>query len=108
MTIRSNFERKLEETAEKVVQNNDALLKKHEKKSEDYNKHLKEIYKRFEGEQRRMRANEKEEAYKLRKDLQEFYDREEERKKKAEARQIAVGTCYQDAVNRIDSIHRRN
>lgn len=38
----------------------------------------------------------------------EFYDKEKERKKDADAKQISVGTCYQDAVSRIDRIHEKN
>jgi transketolase len=108
LKTRQKFEHKLEETDQKVAANNDKLMKKHEKRSEDYNKHLKEVYKKYEGDEKRHRADEKEEALKLRKELQEFYDKEADRKCKAEARQIAVGTCFQDAVSRLDHIHRRN
>jgi hypothetical protein len=45
---------------------------------------------------------------KLRKELHEFYAKEEERKKLAEHRQIGVGTCYQQAVERINKIHLQN
>ena len=38
----------------------------------------------------------------------EFYDKEQKRKEKAEAKQIKVASCYQDAVERIDYIHRQN
>ena len=38
----------------------------------------------------------------------EFYEKEAERKKKAEAKQIRVGTCYQDAVERMHQIHLDN
>ena len=38
----------------------------------------------------------------------EFYENEHQRKQKAEARQIRVGSCYQDAVEKIDNIHRKN
>ena len=83
-------------------------MKKQEKLNEKYDKHLKEVYKKFENEEKRHRAWEKEEAYKLRSELKEFYEKEAERKKKAEAKQIAVGTCYQGAIDKLENIHRQN
>jgi|JI9StandDraft_1071089.scaffolds.fasta_scaffold778806_1 hypothetical protein len=48
------------------------------------------------------------EALKLRKSLLEFYDKEKQRKKEADAKQVSVSTCYTDAVNRLDKIHHKN
>lgn len=42
------------------------------------------------------------EAVKLRKELLEFYEKERQRKKSRDHKQIKVSTCYQDAVRRID------
>ena len=44
----------------------------------------------------------------MRKELQEFYEKEAERKKNAELSQIKVGTEYQKAVSRINRIHEKN
>jgi hypothetical protein len=75
-----------------VEKNEKEIARKKEKKAEDYNKHLVSTFQRYQSEERRHRDNEKEESYKLRKQLQEFYDKEEERKKTAELKQISVGT----------------
>lgn len=91
-----------------MVKNEGEILKKKDKKADDYNKHLDTTYKRYVSEERRHRQREKEEAYKLRNELQEFYDKEAERKKKAEFQQIHVGTEYQKAVERINKIHQKN
>lgn len=48
------------------------------------------------------------EALKLRKSLLEFYDKERKKRKEADAKQLSVSTCYNDAVNRLDKIHQKN
>lgn len=53
-------------------------------------------------------VKDREEAVKLREDLQKFYEKEDERKSQNEKFQVSVGTCYQDAVERINNIHRTN
>ena len=54
------------------------------------------------------RMREKEEALKLRKELQEFYEKEAERKSQNDHAQVRVGTCYEEAVNKINNIHKKN
>ena len=72
------------------------------------NKHLAEVYKKHVEIQRNAKRTKDDEALKLRKSLMEFYDKEKERKKQADAKQISVSTCYNDAVNRLDRIHQKN
>lgn len=72
-------------------ENEKEIARKKEKKAEDYNKHLVSTFQRYQSEERRHRDNEKEESYKLRKQLQEFYDKEEERKKQQNLSKLAWG-----------------
>lgn len=72
------------------------------------NKHLAEVYKKHVEIERNTKRNKDDEAIKLRKSLLEFYDKEREHKKEADAKQISVSTCYNDAVTRIDRIHQKN
>ena len=44
----------------------------------------------------------------MRKELQEFYEKEAERKKSAEFSQVQVGTEYQKALDRINRIQKKN
>ena len=44
----------------------------------------------------------------MRDELREFYEKEGERKSMNERLQVRVGTCYQDAVERINSLHHKN
>ena len=108
MMRRTTFERKLNESAEKVAKNEKDIEAKKAKVAEEYEKHLRKTYRKYEDDEKKHRENEKEQAYRLRKELKEFYEKEAERKKSAEFKQISVGTCYQSAVEKINNIHRRN
>lgn len=66
------------------------------------------MYKKYEDLERSKKHDKDDEAIKLRKSLLEFYDKEQERKKEADEKQLNVGTCYQDAVSRLDRIHQNN
>ena len=94
---------------EKKVEKNQADLEgKREKEVERFEKHLGEIYKKHNELEKTKKMDKDAEAIKLRKELLEFYDKERERKTERDHKQIKVGTCYQDAVRRIDEIHRQN
>lgn len=105
---RTTFERKLNESAEKVARNEKDIEAKKAKVAVEYEKHLRKTYRKYEEDEKKHRENEREKAYKLRQQLKEFYEKEEERKKSAEFKQISVGTCYQSAVEKINNIHKRN
>lgn len=105
---RTSYTQKLTTSAEKVAKNEREIEAKQAKEAENYEKHLKATYKKYEEEEKRHRQQEKESSYKLRKELQEFYSKEAERKRSAEAKQVSVGTCYQDAIDKINNIHRLN
>jgi hypothetical protein len=95
---RSNYGQKLMTSAEKVAKNEKEIETKQAKEAENYEKHLHATYKKYEDDEKRSRQLEKESSYKLRKELQEFYAKEAERKKSAESKQVSVGTCYQSAI----------
>lgn len=69
---------------------------------------MSEVYKKHNEMERTKRLDKNEEAYKLRKELLEFYDKERQRKRSQDHKQVSVGTCYGDAVRRINEIHEKN
>ena len=69
--------------AQKVAKNEKEIDAKHAKEAENYEKHLHATYKKYEQGEKRDRQLEKESSYKLRKELQEFYAKEAERKRMA-------------------------
>ena len=92
----------------KVDQNQVDLDKKRKEKDEKFDKHLSEIYKKHEEMEKNKRLDKNDQAYKLRKELLEFYDKERKRKRVQDHKQVSVGTCYGDAVRRINEIHEKN
>lgn len=54
---RSRFEQRIASSAEKVKNNEREIAKKKAKEAENYNKHLHEIYKRYEEEEKKQRSN---------------------------------------------------
>lgn len=57
---RTSYEQKLASSAEKVAKNEKEIQNKQAKDAQNYEKHLKATYKKYEDEERRHRQSEKE------------------------------------------------
>lgn len=79
-----------------------------EKVFERQNKHIQEVHKKYEEKERNQKMDKDEQALKLRKSLLQFYEKEEEKRKKAQTKQVSVSPCYQDAKARLEKIHQKN
>ena len=72
---------------------------------EKYNKHVKEVYTRYQQEQKRIKSSKDQKAMNLRNELNKFYEQEAETKKLQEQYQVGVDSCYREAVDKIDRQH---
>lgn len=66
MMRRTTFERKLNESAEKIAKNEKDIEAKKVKAVEVYEKHLRNTYRKYEDDEKKHRDHEREQAYKLR------------------------------------------